>query len=253
MQELFTYKRIYDRQGFVLDRLWRKKNQRNDNSSLYSTASGLTCLLETFFFRLFFSSFLFCFLGPPAAWIWSDPTICLSSLSPPVPWLIQRDHCAVMDDPNWSAAAPFLKAASCCGLLVRPILPRPSWTGLACTGVTSLHHTEDLRGPPLHVVCTSVFHAVSPRAGLVELLTLSNFHAVFHRIFRLIMIMADTSVIGASLSSFPWFGCAFSSEVSQTDSNPMTALRRTLLLSCAPSMTWLRNDRLVSDFLDRGG
>ena len=25
MQELFTYKRIYDRQGFVLDRRWRTK------------------------------------------------------------------------------------------------------------------------------------------------------------------------------------------------------------------------------------
>ena len=25
MQVLFTYKRIYDRPGFVLDRLWRKK------------------------------------------------------------------------------------------------------------------------------------------------------------------------------------------------------------------------------------
>ena len=67
-----------------------------------------------------------------------------------------------------------------------------------------------------------VFHAVSPRPGLVKLLALSNFQArcralgvsCFTGHFgQLFVIIVDIFVIGASL---PYFGCALLSQVSRT-------------------------------------
>ena len=73
-------------------------------------------------------------------------------------------------------------------------------------------------------LCTSVslvFHAVSPRPGLVKLLALSIFrHEVDHYVIRVspdnwakFMIIVDVSIIGAS---FFHIGCALLSRVFQT-------------------------------------
>ena len=74
MQELFTYKRIYDRQGFVLDRLWRKKNfgvvdcSTGDYYDLSDISSIANLGLEHFYaaFRLRVRLLL-----EPFNWIWS--------------------------------------------------------------------------------------------------------------------------------------------------------------------------------------
>ena len=67
-----------------------------------------------------------------------------------------------------------------------------------------------------------VFHAVSPRPGLVKLLALSNFQArrrsprdsrFAGHFGQLFVIIVDTFVIGAS---FLKIGCALLSQVSRT-------------------------------------
>ena len=97
-----------------------------------------------------------------------------------------------------------------------------------------------------------VFHAVSPRPGLVKLLALSNFQA-HRRSLRdsrftghlgQFLFIVDTSVIGASTHRMRALVTGIS--------NPMTALRRFLLLLVhVDDLTPEWPSRF--DSLDRGG